>query len=83
VYVSASFAKNRLKVGKVPIEKPDVTVTFRDQKTLLRFLFSPKIDILKPLLNQEVTIDGNLNYIYKLGYMGTYIQRRLKELVQV
>jgi hypothetical protein len=28
-------------------------------------------------LNNEVEIDGNLNYIYKLGYMAHDLERRL------
>ena len=41
------------------------------------FLFSRDQDILDSLLANDVELDGNLNYIYKFGFMARDLGRRL------
>lgn len=77
ITVSAIFKKNKMKVYKKVIDNTNVTVIFKDSKALMKFLLSPKPDILNSILKQEVTFDGNLNYLYKFIYMS----RRLQALV--
>ena len=51
----------------------DVTVTFKNADALMRFLLAEKKDILQSLLNNEVQIAGNLNYLYKFGFMANHV----------
>jgi len=52
----------------------DLTVTFKDGRALRDFLLSPKQDILKSLLNNEVTVRGNLNYLLKFAFLATHLK---------
>jgi hypothetical protein len=54
-----------------------VRVRFTDGAALRRFLFAEDQDILDSLLANEVELTGNLNYIYKFGFMARDLQRRL------
>ena len=63
-------------MGVAPVPAT-VTVTFKDSAAMRRFLFSKDQDILASLLANEVEVDGNLNYIYKLGFMARDLTRRL------
>jgi hypothetical protein len=47
----------------------DVKVTFEDGKALRKFLFSKDPDVLNSLAENKMEVDGNLNYIFKFGYM--------------
>ncbi|MEQ8203834.1 MAG: hypothetical protein ABRQ31_08630, partial [Smithellaceae bacterium] len=71
---SASFKSGNMKVYDKIIDKPDVTITFRDDKALMNYLLSPKPDILGSILRQDVTVNGNLNYLYKFAYMAKRLQ---------
>lgn len=64
-------AKDELK------EEFNVRVTFSDPSALRRFLFAKDQDILNSLLANEVEVDGNLNYLYKFGFMAKDLGRRL------
>jgi hypothetical protein len=77
ITITAIFKKNKMKVYEKEIDKTNVTVIFKDSKALMKFLLSPKPDILNSILKQEVTFDGNLNYLYKFIYMS----RRLQSIV--
>lgn len=81
IAVSAVFDGGKMKVKKGEIAKPDISVTFRDTKALMGFLFSPNPDILGSLLRQDVLLDGNLNYIYKFAYMANHLKQRPGELL--
>ena len=74
IVASASFKNGNMKVYDKIIDKPDVTITFRDDKALMNYLLSPKPDILGSILRQDVTINGNLNYLYKFAYMAKRLQ---------
>lgn len=75
---SATFKDGDMKVHDEAIEDWDVKVTFKDSKALLGFLFSKDQDILNSLLKNEVAVDGNLNYIYKFGFMVRDLSHRLR-----
>jgi hypothetical protein len=66
ITVTAVFKNNRLKVSKKEISETHVRVVFRNAKALMEFLLSPKPDILGSPLRQDITIDGNLNYVINL-----------------
>ncbi len=74
ITVSATFAKNRMKVSRTAVADPNVTVTFKDDAALRNFLLSEQPDILNSILQQLIEVDGNLNYIYKLGYMANHLR---------
>lgn len=77
VAVAALFTESRMRVSPRAITGWDVRVTFKDAGALRAFLFSREQDILDSLLKNEVEVDGNLNYIYKFGFMARELRRRL------
>jgi hypothetical protein len=77
VAASAVFGKGKMLVKTEAVASPNATITFKDPAALRRFLFSKDQDILASLLANEVEVDGNLNYIYKLGFMARDLTRRL------
>ena len=79
--VSAEFANERLHVHKGRIADPNIDITFQNAGALASFLFSPKPDILGAVLNQSVTLEGNLNYLYKFGYMANHLRLKGLELL--
>ena len=74
ITVTAIFRNNRMKVYEKITDRTDVTVNFKDAKAIMDYLLSPKPDILGSILKQDVTIDGNLNYLYKFAYMARHLQ---------
>jgi hypothetical protein len=77
ITVAAVFKGNRLKVSQEEIGDTHITVVFRNAKALMGFLLTPKPDILGSMLRQDVTIDGNLNYLYKFAYMARHLQLKV------
>ena len=74
ITVAAVFQNDKLNVYEKEIEDINVAVIFRNPKALMDYLLSPKPDILGSILRQDVTIDGNFNYLYKFAYMAKHIQ---------
>jgi len=75
VQVAVIFDGGTMKVmDDEAIADPHITITFRDGRALMRFLLSPKPDILGGMLRQEVSPSGNLNYLLKFGYMARRLQ---------
>lgn len=73
--VSATFHNGRMEVkDDVLIDNPHITITFRDGKTLMNFILSPRQDILGSMLRHDVRTEGNLNYLYKFGFMAKQLQ---------
>ena len=77
VTASVTFAKGDMKVHSQAIDDPNVTIAFKNPKALWAFIFSKDQDILDSLLANEVEVDGNLNYIYKFGFMARDLSHRL------
>jgi len=83
ISISAIFKRNSLlrydylDVSKERIADADVTVTFKNSRALMRLLLSPKPDILGALLENEVVVAGNVNYILKFGFMTTQLQQMI------
>ena len=74
------FENGDMKVHREPEDDPDkwnVRVTFRDAAALRAFIFSRDQDILNSLLANDVEVDGNLNYLYKFGFMARDLGHRL------
>ncbi|HLZ19357.1 MAG TPA: hypothetical protein VKO67_07075 [Smithellaceae bacterium] len=74
IVASAAFENGTMKVYDRIIEKPNMTITFRNDRSLMNYLLSPKPDILNAVLKQDVTVSGNLNYLYKFAYMAKRLQ---------
>lgn len=74
---SATFRNGDMKVHDKAIEDWDIRITFKDSKALLAYLFSKDQDILNSLLKNEVAVDGNLNYVYKFGFLARDLAHRL------
>jgi len=72
--VAALFGDDRLEVREEEIPNPDITILFKDGKALMGYLLAPKPDILGSMLRQEVSLDGNLNYLYKFAFMAKRLQ---------
>jgi hypothetical protein len=66
-----------MKVSDEAADEFTVRVRFKDAAALRRFLFAEKQDVLDSVLRDEIEIDGNLNYVYKFGYMARDLERRL------
>ncbi len=76
VSASATFKNGDMQLPKQAIKDWDVRVTFKDSAALKDFIFSRDQDILDSLLKNEVEVDGNLNYIYKFGFMARDLSHR-------
>jgi hypothetical protein len=74
ITVAAVFGNNSLEIKEEKITSPDITIIFKDGKALMGYLLSPKPDILGSILRQEVSLDGNLNYLYKFAFMAKRLQ---------
>ena len=74
ITVAALFKDGRLEVREEEIPAPDITVMFKDGKALMGYLLTPKPDILGSMLRQEVSLEGNLNYLYKFAFMAKRLQ---------
>lgn len=79
--VAVVFRNGRMKVeDDVVLDDPHITITFRDGKTLMNFILSPRQDILGSMLRHDVRTDGNLNYLYKFGFMAKQLQLMMPQL---
>lgn len=78
---TAVFANGDLKVKDNAVEHGwTIRVTFKSAKALRNFLFSKDQDILDSLLKNEVTTEGNINYLYKFGYLAKHLLHNLPSL---
>lgn len=74
---SAVFHDGTMEVDRGLQSAYQVRVSFKDPKALWRFLLAENQDILDSILANEVEVEGNLNYIYKFGFMVRDLQHRL------
>ena len=77
VAATANFKDGDMQVHEESIDDWDVRVTFKDAAALSAFIFSKDQDILDSILANDVEVDGNLNYIYKFGFMARDLGRRI------
>jgi hypothetical protein len=77
VEAAAVFNNGNMKVYKEAGENWDIRVTFKDADAMRSYIFSRDQDILDSILKNDVEVDGNLNYIYKFGFMARDLTRRL------
>lgn len=77
VTIAAVFTGKGLKVKERLIPDADVSVIFKDGKSLMNYLLATDRDILRLMLNNEVVLKGNINYMLKFGYMANHLQLAL------
>lgn len=91
VRVLAEFKKGRLKVRELrPKEKleatPNAEIVFKNAGAVMNFLLPKgglkgRRDVLRSLLNNEVILVGNYNYIYRFGFLATHLQLQLPKML--
>lgn len=74
ITVTAIFKDEKLEVTDKLVNDANATIIFKDQRTLMDFMFSPKNNPLSTILNQSITFEGNLNYFSKFAYMATHLR---------
>ncbi len=75
--VSAVFKKvsflwremDGMEVKSTVMDHPTTSVTFRDGKAMAEFLFSGNPDVIQGMLNNQLSVSGNLNYLFKFIYL--------------
>ena len=77
VTVAALFTGRDLKVKEELIPDPHITVVFKNGRALMNYLLSTDRDILRLMLNNEVVVKGNVNYMFKFGYLANHLQLAL------
>jgi hypothetical protein len=77
VGATASFEDGDMSVSHDAADEWTARVEFTSPAALRRFLLSENADIIQSILDNEVKVDGNINYIYKLGFMVRDLQHRL------
>lgn len=77
VDATACFTEGGLDVSDVAAENWDINVVFQDEGALMRFFFTGGENILEFVLDNSVEVYGNINYIFKLGFMARDLKRRL------
>lgn len=73
----------RMRVKDEPVEDADITVSFKDGRSMAEFLFSENPDIISALLDNKLSFKGNLNYLFKFAYMARHLPRTLGIQLQV
>ncbi len=77
VSVTADFHDGEVDVKDEAQGDWTVRIRFRDADAFRKFLLSDNQDVLKAILEDAVEVDGNVNYVYKLGYMAKDLELRL------
>lgn len=77
VKVSATFNNGDMQVHEDAIKDWDVMVKFRDGEALRKYIFSEKQDIFESISENAVEVDGNINHIFKFGFIVQNLMQRL------
>ena len=77
VGVTANFREGNMRVYSGAQDDWDARISFKNAAALRSFIFSQDQDIINSLLKNEVEVDGNLNYIYKFGFMARDLAHKL------
>jgi hypothetical protein len=77
VGTTAVFDDGCMRVEPKARETCDVRVSFKNARALWSFLLSENQDILDSILANTVDVDGNLNYLYRFGFLAKDLTRRL------
>lgn len=74
---SVIFQNGRMLRDDDAVDDYHVKVSFADPEALRRYLLSTEQDILDLMLENKVTVEGNVNYVYKFLFMTKDLFRRI------
>jgi hypothetical protein len=77
VAATARFAGGHMQVLDEAVQPANATVMFATPAALRNFLFSQGQDIIESMLANEVEVEGNLNYVYRFGFLARDLTLRL------
>jgi hypothetical protein len=77
VAATTLFKDGRMNVEHEARPTYDLRVSFKDAHALWSFLLSENQDILDSILANTVNVDGNLNCLYRFGFLAKDLTRRL------
>jgi hypothetical protein len=76
---AAIFKNGEMSVDHDPeLDKWDIRVNFKDVDALWKVIFSGGSDIADSVLDNDVQVYGNLNYLFKFGFMARDLKERLR-----
>lgn len=78
VRVGVVFGGGEMTVYHEGVHDWNAKISFISGEALMRFLLSRNHDVLDSVLQNEVQVEGNLNYVYKFGFMAKDLMHRLK-----
>ncbi len=72
------FHDGKMEVHDEPSAACDCRISFEDPHALRAQLLAANQDILNSIVANTVDVDGNLNYLYRFGYLARELTRRLQ-----
>jgi hypothetical protein len=78
VAVTAVFAGGDLRVEREARPAWDCRITFADSDAIWSFLLAEDQDILDSILRNAVEVEGNLNYVYRFGFLAKELALRFE-----
>jgi len=79
VHATAVFRRGRiiprqvLEVEKTALKDSNVTILFKDSRSMADFLLAENPDILTGILENKLSFSGNMNYILRFVYLVRHI----------
>ncbi|HBT88834.1 hypothetical protein [Desulfobacter sp.] len=61
--------KDGMEVKRFVVDNPTTTVTFKDGKAMAEFLLAGNPDVIVGMLNNQLSVSGNLNYLFRFVYL--------------
>lgn len=61
--------KDGMEVKDKVVDNATTTVTFKDPKAMGDFLLSGNTDVIAGMLDNQLSVSGNLNYLFKFVYL--------------
>jgi hypothetical protein len=77
VGASAVFHGGRMVLERHPRARFDTRITFKDAEGLSHSLLSGSQDILNTMLSSPVRVEGNLNCLYRFGFLSQELLLKL------
>jgi hypothetical protein len=81
IAATAAFVNGHLDVWDHAQPPAQATVIFSDGQTFRSFLFNE--DILQGLLHNDITVEGNMNYVFRFGFLVQDLKHKLPLLGDV
>jgi hypothetical protein len=77
VACSAVFDNGRMRMHRDALPTWSTRIVFRDADALRSFMLSDEPDSLESILADNVEAEGNLNNVYRIGFLARDLSRRL------